>query len=294
MDSNRLKYFLVVSETESLRKAAEILHLSPAALSKAIKQLEFEVGATLLIPAGRGIAITAEGRELAAQAQPIIENLTRLKIDFKNKKRANIIELKPLQIGTFEIFSTYFLKHLTDALPTNSELILHEAAPGDIEIKLLHNEIDYGITSMPIPTNGIQHKKITQMDLKIFGCATIFQKVAFEKLPFVVPIQPILKSPNKITTLDSWPDEKITRFMKYKVNMLESALELCRQGKAVAFLPTFIVKLHNSNTKLEYNLQEIAPPPELSLQQQTVYLAKRKLDTDKHISALIENVLKKI
>lgn len=294
MDTNRLRYFLVVSETESLRKAAEILHLSPAALSKAIKQLEFEVGTSLLVPAGRGIAITAEGRELAQHAQPLIENLTRLKMDFKNKKRAEIIKPQLIKIGTFEIFSTYFLKYLAEAIPPQSELILHEAVPGDIETKLLNNEIDYGITPMPIPTNSIQHKKVTQMDLKIFGRATIFKNMPFEKLPFVVPIQSILKSPNKITALDSWPDEKITRFMKYKVNMLESALELCRQGKAVAFLPTFIVQLHNNNTKPEYNLQEIASPPELSLQQQTVYLAKRKLDTNKHISALIENVLKKI
>jgi DNA-binding transcriptional LysR family regulator len=40
MDTNRLRYFLVVCETGSVRKAADLLHVSPAALSKAIKILE--------------------------------------------------------------------------------------------------------------------------------------------------------------------------------------------------------------------------------------------------------------
>ena len=62
MDMVKIKYFSVVAETGSLRKAAELLQISPPALSRAISQLEEELGKSLFTPAGRGIAITDVGR----------------------------------------------------------------------------------------------------------------------------------------------------------------------------------------------------------------------------------------
>ena len=56
MNLDRLRYFCVIAETGSLRRAAEILRLSPAALSKALHVLEKEVGCPLTLPAGRGLA----------------------------------------------------------------------------------------------------------------------------------------------------------------------------------------------------------------------------------------------
>ncbi len=113
MDSNRLRYFLVVTETESLRKAAEALHISAGALSKAIKQLEYETGTTLLVPAGRGIVITEDGRELARRGQPLIEGLNRLKNELKEKQKSSDNHSKPIRMGSFEVFTTHFLSKLT-------------------------------------------------------------------------------------------------------------------------------------------------------------------------------------
>ena len=70
MDITKIRYFSVVAETGSVRKAAELMHLSPPALSRAIKQLEEERNVKLFVPSGRGIAITDQGR-LLQQRQPI-------------------------------------------------------------------------------------------------------------------------------------------------------------------------------------------------------------------------------
>ena len=43
MDLTKIKYFSVVAETGSVRKAAELLQISPPALSRAISQLEDEL-----------------------------------------------------------------------------------------------------------------------------------------------------------------------------------------------------------------------------------------------------------
>ena len=56
MDTNRLHYLCAVAQTGSLRQAAELVGVSPAALSKALRVLAGEVGYELLLPVGRGIA----------------------------------------------------------------------------------------------------------------------------------------------------------------------------------------------------------------------------------------------
>ncbi len=48
MDTGRLRYFCAVARTGSLRRAAELVKVSPPALSKAIKLLESECGVRLI------------------------------------------------------------------------------------------------------------------------------------------------------------------------------------------------------------------------------------------------------
>lgn len=283
MDSNRLRYFITVTETESIRKASEALHITPAALSKAIKLLENETGITLLNPSGRGICITAEGLELAQKARPLIENLEKIKVELKNKKNPSfIINPKPVRISSFEIFTTHFLTTLINALPINSELLLHEAIPGEIEQSLLNHKIDYGLTFLPIPTTGITHQFINNIELGIYGREEIFNKVPFSQLPFVTPVSPIAESPSEVKGLDGWPIEAI-RTIKYKVYLMESALELCRQGKAVAHLPSFVIRIHNQTVDQKFHLQKLVFPSNLTPVKQAVYIVKRKADPDNDI-----------
>ncbi|MBN9412759.1 MAG: LysR family transcriptional regulator [Candidatus Paracaedimonas acanthamoebae] len=291
MDSNRLRYFLVVAEIENIRKAADALRITPSALSKALKQLEYEIGTTLLVPTGRGISITESGRELVRRARPLMEDWEKLRHELREKKKNNASIIKPLRIGSFEIFSTHFLGSLINSLSHINELMLQEIIPSEIEKSLLDYRIDYGITNLPIPMAGIIHHRITSYELKIYGRVDIFGEVAFSDLPFVAPIISIIDSPNSIKTLDGWPDEQIERSVKYKVDMLESALELCRQGKAVAYLPTFIVKLHNNTVKSSYNLQVISSPNGNLSKKLGIYLAKRKGDPNDRLSTEIMDAI---
>lgn len=289
MDSNRLKYFLVVSETGSIRKAAELLHLSPAALSKAIKQFEAELNVSLLNPSGRGIVITEEGKELARMAKPHVEGLEQLARGISHQK-LELSRNQQLRLGSFEVFTTHFLNGLMPALSQDISLLLREVMPGEMEKALLNREIDYGVTYIPIPTAGIEHQQVATIEMGIFGPQK-FADTKFEDLPFVIPIQPISGSPNKVRGLDGWPEDKLTRKIKYQVTMMESALELCRQGRAVGYFPAVVVDLHNEMVKIKYQLQHLSHPKGLHLQKQNVYLARRKSDPE---SALFKKIAKAI
>ncbi|MFP2900650.1 LysR family transcriptional regulator, partial [Corallococcus sp. 4LFB] len=56
--------FLHVAEERSFRKAAERLGVTVAAVSKAVRKLEEELGARLLERTSRQVALTSEGSRL--------------------------------------------------------------------------------------------------------------------------------------------------------------------------------------------------------------------------------------
>lgn len=293
MNSTRLRYFITVVETESIRKAAEVLHISAAALSKAIKQFEHEIGTTLLIPSGRGIYITREGKQLVQQTKPILQELDKVCFGFKQNIRSGQPPINPIRIGSFEIFTTHFLRKILQIIPPDKEVILLETIPGEMEIKLRDFQIDYGITYMPVATSNIEHKKISNIEMNIFGLKNIFESLPFEKLPFVSTIDPILEVSNQIKYIDGWPFENIGRHVKYRVDLLESALELARQGKAVAYLPNFLVDIHNETTKSLYNLNRLPLPKGCQPYKHAIYIAKRKLDSHDELLDDFIKIIKK-
>lgn len=61
---NWLPAFRAVAETEHVRRAADLIFVSPSALSRSIHLLEAEVGAPLFIRAGRNLKLTSLGQEL--------------------------------------------------------------------------------------------------------------------------------------------------------------------------------------------------------------------------------------
>src|SRR5438046_9877459 len=63
MELRHLRFFVAVAEEGSLTVAAERrLHTAQPSLSRQMRDLEYEVGAQLMIRSARGIELTAAGR----------------------------------------------------------------------------------------------------------------------------------------------------------------------------------------------------------------------------------------
>ena len=73
MELRTLRYFLVVAREGSISAAAEALHLSQPTLSRQLKDLENELGKTLLIRGSKKTTLTEDGMFLQKRAQEILE-----------------------------------------------------------------------------------------------------------------------------------------------------------------------------------------------------------------------------
>ncbi len=75
MELRLLRYFLAVAETEHFGRAAEQLHMAAPPLSRAIRQLEHEVGAQLFTRDTRQVRLTEAGRVLQREASLALAGL---------------------------------------------------------------------------------------------------------------------------------------------------------------------------------------------------------------------------
>ena len=72
MHLRSLNYFATVAETGSVSAAAERLHRSQPALSRAVQELESELGVALFVRHGRRIALSPEGWSVLREAKLVL------------------------------------------------------------------------------------------------------------------------------------------------------------------------------------------------------------------------------
>jgi DNA-binding transcriptional LysR family regulator len=272
MDFNRLKYFTVIAETGSVRAASELLRLSPPALSKALHLLEEEVGAKLVNRSGRNIVLTDAGKTLSRRAKELLEEAETVRREVIGAGSAE----QELKLGTFEVFSTHFLGFLNEPFFRKHPVLLHELIPGEIETALVENQIDYGITYLPVPRAEVDHVKISTIEMGVFALKGALEGIIQSDLPFVVPVSPIQGAPTRMKGLDGWPDDSYPRKIRYRVTLMESALEICRQGLAAGYFPLFVVEEHNRRVAPEFRLTRRPSIYPGRVCKTDVYLAKRK------------------
>lgn len=83
MDIRVLRHFIVIAQEENITHAAERLHISQPSLSKQMKELEDELGKTLLIRGKRKVSLTEDGVLLFKRAQEVIELFDKMEKEVK-------------------------------------------------------------------------------------------------------------------------------------------------------------------------------------------------------------------
>lgn len=86
MNITHLRYAVEVEKAKSINKAAENLYMGQPNLSRAIKELEEDLGITVFNRSSRGMTITPEGEEFLSHAHRILEQVNEVEAIYKSKK----------------------------------------------------------------------------------------------------------------------------------------------------------------------------------------------------------------
>lgn len=87
MDYTTLKYVIAVDKYQSISKAAEELYLSQPNISKAIQNIEKEIGFQIFSRTSRGATTTPEGKEFIKKAIKIVRNFDDFSKEFSHIKK---------------------------------------------------------------------------------------------------------------------------------------------------------------------------------------------------------------
>ena len=265
VEITRLRYFCALAETQSVRGAANLLHVSPGALSKALAQTEEAAGQELFARVGRTIALTDAGRRFHGRAMRVIADYDALA---KPEAAAPATELR---VGSFEVFTTHLLGHVV-AHTKDIPLVALELVPGPMEEAVRDGVVDFGITYAPVPIAGVEFVEVGMLHMGIFG-RPVWRARAFEDWPFAVPITRVSGHVAGFQSLDGWPASAPARAVRYRCEMLETALVLARSERAVLHCPSFVVKLANRTSNVP--LSELPLPRKLKPVTARVYIVKR-------------------
>ena len=92
MNLSHLKYVLEVGKTNSITRAAHNLYMGQPNLSKAIKELESEIGITIFKRTAQGVQPTRKGREFLEYASTILSQVNELESMYKRPYASESVE----------------------------------------------------------------------------------------------------------------------------------------------------------------------------------------------------------
>ena len=269
METNRLRQFRVVVETGNLRKAAELLGISHSGLSKSMKALETELGFALFNPSGRGIVVSDEGSRLYERSESFLAEYDRLL-----GKTAEPLR-RTLRVGSFEVFTSFFIGPLVKTYLPDTEMEIHELVPGRLEEALAFNKVDVGITYEPIPRKGVEYVKAASLLMGAYALRDRFDDYEMSEIPFVVPVNPLEGAPSGVKGRDAWPETKIERLVRYRVDLMATGLEIAQQGLGAIFIPRFVARLHNERVLADKRLEPLKLPRGVGQVKRDVFIVKR-------------------
>lgn len=273
METDRLRAFCTIVDAGSLTRAAEILNVSHSGLSKAIATLQNELGFKVFRPAGRGLELTPEGKNVYNQSRRILEMVGDLQ-QLRPSPRGNA-----LRIGLPEVLALVLAAPLTHAF---DPFILEELDTGEIEKLLLEGRIDFGFSFVPFPQPDLEHLKVMNLGFRSFVKRGAFAGVDPAQIPYVTPSSELKDNPLSLKIRDGWRSE-LPRKIAFRTNALSLALEIAASGRAAIYIPAVVAQAFNRDRVPSAHLIDVAPSGKrraAELTTRDVFLVKRRADAE--------------
>jgi DNA-binding transcriptional LysR family regulator len=149
-DTRQLRYFVALAERLHFGRAAAALHISQPPLSRAIRGLEEQLGARLLVRSKRKVELTHEGARLYEEAKRVLAQLENvaLEIGAMAAGESGRLRLGFVSLADFGVLPG-LLKAFKAAKPGVS-LALREMLSPEQAVALSAGELDFGLLLPPV------------------------------------------------------------------------------------------------------------------------------------------------
>ena len=163
MDIRQLRAFSAIAETGTFTAAAERVHVTQAAISMQIRQLERETGVRLFVRAPRRVLLTEAGEKLLERARVILREHDAALSELAALTGA---DKGRLRIGSASAMVSgdplpQILKKLRAAHAAVETSVISGTSE-DLVQRLMNGEIDAAFVSLPVEARGVQTELLNE------------------------------------------------------------------------------------------------------------------------------------
>ena len=166
MEIRQLRAFVAIAETGTFTAGASRVHVTQAAISMQIRQLESEIGARVFVRAPRHVILTEAGEQLLRRARHILRE--------HDAALDEIAELAGAERGRLRIGSASAMV-LTEQLPAILKDLRKQHPAAEISVvsgtsevlvdQILAGEVDIAFVSLPVDVRGIKTERLSEDQL---------------------------------------------------------------------------------------------------------------------------------
>ncbi len=269
-----LRLFLATARGGSLQAAADEAHLTPSALSKAIRRVEDDLGQPLFDRSGKALALNRAGERLRERALQLLRLADETRAEFG---RADAVPhcrvaappvLQWRHAGALSDALAHATRRLAAPAPgaapahSTAHLSLRSMPEDDAIAALARGEVDFAlVTGDALPGGG--GGAAWQRDFEAVALASLEMQLAAGRAhplcaglapatrhravrtadllahEFACPSRSLFGGVDRGARSDGWRDDQLPRRIRYWVEDLQVLMGLVRDGRALAYLPSF-------------------------------------------------------
>jgi DNA-binding transcriptional LysR family regulator len=249
---HQLQVFLKVTQTKSVTKAAEELHLTQPAVSIQLRnfQDQFEIALTEVI--GRQLYVTDFGKEIAIAATTILDEVNAINYKTMAFKGQLSGRLKLAVVSTGKYVIPYFLSGF---LKSNAAVELEMDVNNKTKVikALKNNEIDFALVSVLPKDLSIESELLLQNKLVLIGNTSLEatpQKAVEELLSTTPLLFRELGSATRMAMEGYINQKKLQSKMAIQLTSNEAVKQAVIAGIGISIMPLIGLKNELDNNQL--------------------------------------------
>ncbi len=289
MDPQKLRLYISLASTRHFGRAAAQCHVSPSTVSRNLKQLEEELGTTLMLRDNRSVALTPEGDRFLQFAR---ESLQRWET-FQETLHREAGELRgQLSIYCSVTASYSFLHELLTQFRGRYPGIaikLHTGDPAQAIERITAGQEDIAIAARPdrLPGN-LEFKSIAKSPLLLIGPADHHllphhtqTDSPWHRWPVIIPEEGLARE-----RFDAWcREQQFTPDIYAEVKGNEAIVSMVSLGFGLGLVPEIVLR----NSPLRDRVRPLPEQPDLGPFETGICVLQRRLKSP-IVAALWEQV----
>jgi DNA-binding transcriptional LysR family regulator len=264
MKLDDLEVFVGVVNAGTLAKAAEQLHQSTSALSKALRRLERDVNTPLFDREGKALKLNDSGEKLYARALQLMQMAEQTKYELSGAatKIHCRIAAPAVVLWRYGAQIVQALNHKLGECTLSIQAMFEDEAAA----ALTRGEVDFALTTSAI--NSTHRSWAAHWQVDVIGELRMqlmaarkhlllekggrrFSTKAILQHDFACPAHSPFCGVLRGAHADGWRDDQLPRRIRYWMDDLLLLLATVQSGLALAYLPDFVAKAHADLVRIQ-------------------------------------------